>query len=145
MSDTVASLLEAGVALAETSYGIEGHNMTVTSLKTAQQVVKSTFRQFSSSWTRTRQLQEAWVKATALRRRAVQKLASAGAACLDAKERLEAAEGEHQEALGADEEERCSYMVCAKAVVEAEVQLSASEFEEAGQKCRRSECKAAIS
>merc|ERR1712151_854395 len=41
--------------------------------------------------------------------------------------------------------ERCNHMACAKAMVEAELQHKAAEFEEAGQKCRRSECKAAIS
>lgn len=143
-SSAIAGLLEAGVAFAESVQLASDQHVSVANLKATQQALKCKFRELSSSWTRTKQLQEAWTKASALHRRLAQKVFLAAAACADAEEWVTSAEDEHDEASLAEEAERSARQVCEQALLEAEGQRSAAEAEDLGQKRRRSECKAAI-
>merc|ERR1712139_424347 len=73
MAGTTAALTEAGSAFAESLYSTQDQPVSAAALKALQQTAKASFRQTSTSWTRARQLQEAWLKASSLRRRAAKK------------------------------------------------------------------------
>merc|ERR1712070_1163631 len=123
----------------------QSHTMSASALKTLQQSAKSKFRQVSSAWIRARQLQEAWVKVSHAHRRLTKKVTVAKASCAEADAWMEMVESEHQDALASEERERSSRLACEQALLEAEALRSSAEVENAGQKCRRSECQASLS
>jgi len=144
-ANAVATLVEVGVSFAEALQVSNDQHLSATFLKVAQQAAKSTFRQVASSWSRMRQLQEAWAKACSIRRRAVQKAFSASAACAKADACLETVEADHQKAVASQRHELSSRLECEQAMLEAEGQRSAAEVEDAALKCRRSEGQTRIS
>jgi SNF2 family DNA or RNA helicase len=144
MAATIAALVEAGTAFADALQCNQDRPLSAAALKALQQAAKSGFRQASTSWTRARQLQEAWVKASALRRRAAKKVSVSATSHAEAEAWLETVDGEHQDSLAAEERESSSRLACEQALLEAEALQSAAEVETAGQKCRRSECQANI-
>jgi len=141
----VATLVEVGVVFAEALQTSHGRDVPLGDLRAAQQSSKATFRQLSSTWVRTRQLQEAWSKASSMHRRAAKKASAAAASSVKADALLEAVEADHQKALEAQQHESSARLACEQAALEAEGQRSAAEVEDAGQKWRRSECQAQIS
>lgn len=145
LASAVAALVEGGAACAEALQAPREQPMSATALKSQQQAAKAKFRQVSSAWTCAKQLQEAWAKLINLRRRTAKKASAAASAFGEADAWLETVEGEYKEALTAEERERSARLACEQALIEAEGQQSAAEVEHAGQKCRRSECQAAMS
>jgi SNF2 family DNA or RNA helicase len=141
----VSGMVEAGMAFTESFKVANGKNMSATALKTLQQAARANFRLVSTAWIRARQLQEAWVKASSLGRRAAKKLSAAVVAGGEADAWLDAVELEHSDAWASEDRERSSRLAAEQAMLEAEAQRSAAEIEDAGQRCRRSECQAAIS
>jgi hypothetical protein len=144
MAATIAALVEAGTAFADALQCNQDRPLSAAALKALQQAAKSGFRQASTSWTRARQLQEAWVKASALRRRAAKKVSVSATSHAEAEAWLETVDGEHQDSLAAEERESSSRLACEQALLEAEALQSAAEVETAGQKCHRFECQANI-
>lgn len=136
--------VEAGVAFSETIQCSVGHQLSAADLKAIQQTTRLRFRQISSAWVRVRQHQEAWLKLSQLRHRSARKASAAGNACAEAEQWLQTVEEEHREALAFEEQQRASRLLCEQALLEAQGGESAAEVEHAGQKCRRSECMAAV-
>jgi len=144
-ANSVAALVEVGIAYVDAFRVNKDQPLSATALKTVHQAAKAKFRQMSSAWTRAKQLQEAWAKVSHFRLRTAKKVSAAVVAAAEADDWLEAVEGEHEEALAAEERERSSRLACDQALLEAERQQGTAEVENVGQKCRRSECQAAIS
>jgi len=143
-ANAVVALVEAGVAFADALQPTPVQLLSATALKAEQQAAKAKFSQVSSAWTCAKQLQEAWAKLSHLRQRTAKKVSAGASACAEADAWLQAVEGEHEDALAAEERERSSRLACEQALLEAERQQSAAEVEHVGQKCRRSECQAAV-
>jgi len=140
----VAALVESGCAYAETLQGTEPEHLTAAALKVMQQTAKSKFRELSSAWIKVKQLQEAWLKASHLRHRIAKKVSAAASSRAEADAWLQTVESEHEDALVAEERERSARLLCEQALLEAEAQRNSAEVDHVGQKCRRSECMAAI-
>merc|ERR1719201_840620 len=139
-----AALVESGCAYAETLQGTEPEHLTAAALKVMQQTAKSKFRELSSAWIKVKQLQEAWLKASHLRHRIAKKVSAAASSRAEADAWLQTVESEHEDALVAEERERSARLLCEQALLEAEAQRNSAEVDHVGQKCRRSECMAAI-
>jgi len=95
-------------------------------------------------WQRAQSLRQAYLKAMTARQRTARRLAAAVGMHAKATDRQQAAESEHDQALETHEQRRLACLVSERELASAEAALSVAEAEQAGEKRRRTKCKAAL-
>eukprot|EP00928_Gymnodinium_smaydae_P000998 TRINITY_DN10374_c0_g1_i1.p1 TRINITY_DN10374_c0_g1~~TRINITY_DN10374_c0_g1_i1.p1 ORF type:complete len:1481 (-),score=517.39 TRINITY_DN10374_c0_g1_i1:693-4844(-) len=134
-------IVEEGVAYSDAFQRAADKQVKMEQIRTIQHAVKSTFRQLASASQSLRKARDAWVKAGAARRKAMQKAAAAAAASGEASRSLAALERDVAAAFEHVEQRRKELHDVEKACADADAERAAAELEETQRRSRKEELK----